>query len=200
MKDVTFQAFGDELVKIAFFQKLRKGFVNTLKEGWHGTPEQVAAGEGQTWFGKGRQIKPGMGRWARRMEEATSLGGLTRALPVGGKSMMLLGTGLMAQQAMRPVDPTGQERSRAERMTGLVGNTVGGLLGSSVGNRFGALGSMAGGVLGGMAGEKVISAPFAAARKHRQAAQQAQPYNFGNALANDTSLTSRAIGAGENWY
>lgn len=169
MKDVTFQAFGDELVKIAFFQKVRKGFVNAMKEGWQGTKENP-----QTWFGKGREIKPGMGRFGRMAEEATSLGGLTRALPVGGKSMMLLGTGLMAQQAMRPVDPSGQERSRAERLSGLAGNTMGGLVGSTIGNRLmpGMIGSMAGGMIGGGLGEKVLSAPFAAVRNHRLAAQQ----------------------------
>lgn len=200
MNAPTFQAFGSELVKIAFYQRLKKGFINTLKEGWHGTPGNEA-----TWFGKGRQITPGMGRGARMMEEATSLGGLTRALPVGAKSMMLLGTGLMAREALKKEDPTGHQRSRTERMTGLAGNTVGGLVGSAVGNRVmpGMIGSLGGGILGGLAGEKILSAPFAAARRHRMAQQQQtpqQPYNLAAAANDPTSLTARTLGVGENWY
>lgn len=174
MHDALISAFSDELVKIAVFQKLRQGFVNTLKEGWHGTPGNEA-----TWFGQGRQIRPGMGPWARRFEELTSLGGATKALPVGGKSMMLLGTGLMAREALRPVDPSGQQRSRTERLSGLAGNTVGGLVGSALGNRFrpGLIGSMAGGMIGSAVGEKMTASPFAAMRHHRMGLQQqaAQP-------------------------
>lgn len=177
LSGTTFLAFGDELVKIAFYQTLRNGFVNALKEGWHGSPEQIAAGEGATWFGKGRQIKPGMGRWARMGEEMASLGGATRVLPIGAKSMMALGTGVMAQQALKPVDPSGQGRSRTERLTGLGANTVGGLIGSAIGNRIspGLVGSVAGGALGGMGAEKLVASPFAAARRRRMAQMQQQP-------------------------
>lgn len=170
MNDQTFLAFGDELTKIAFFQKVRSGFVNALKEGWHGTKENP-----QTWFGRGREIRPGMSRFGRTMEEFTSLGGLTRALPVGPKSMMLLGTGLMAREALRPVDPTGQERSRPERLTGLAGNTVGGLVGSALAQRAAPkswVAPMLGGIAGGMVGERALAAPFRAARQHRLAQQQ----------------------------
>jgi hypothetical protein len=174
----SFLAFGDELVKIAFYQKVRQGFVNAMKEGWHGSPEQIAAGDGATWFGRGRQIKPGMGRGARMLEEATSLGGATRALPIGAKSMMAVGTGLMARSALSPVDQSGQNRSRAERVTGLAANTVGGLVGSALGNRIrpGMMGSIVGGGLGGLAAEKLVTAPFAAFRKHP--AQQQMPANY----------------------
>lgn len=172
MTEQTFSAFGDELTKIAFFQKLRNGFVSALKEGWTGTKENP-----QTWFGQGRQIKPGMGRGARMWEEFSSLGGATKALPVGGKSMMLLGTGMMAREALRRQDPTGQERSRTERMTGLAGNTVGGLLGSTLAMRAAPksfLAPMLGGIAGGMVGERVTAAPFKALRQHRMAQQQQQ--------------------------
>jgi hypothetical protein len=171
MNELVIEAFSDELVKIAFFQKARAGIMGALKEGWHGTPGNEA-----TWFGRGRELRPGMGRGAKMMEEATSLGGATKALPIGGKSMMLLGTGLMAQQAMRPVDPSGQNRSRTERMTGLAGNTVGGLLGSAVGNRIrpGLLGSAVGGIMGAGLAEKTVTAPFAALRGHRMGMQQQQ--------------------------
>lgn len=166
MNDVTIQAFSDELVKIALFQGVKNGFVNTLREGWHGSLDPNSP-DRTTWFGKGRQISPGSGRVARMAEEMSSLGGATKALPVGGKSMMALGTGLMAREALRPVDPTGQNRSRAERLSGLAANTVGGLVGSAFGTRLrpGLLGSLGGGLVGGLAAEKLVTAPFAMARQ-----------------------------------
>lgn len=178
MNGTTFKAFGDELVKIAFFQKVRNGFTQALKEGWHGTPEQIAAGDGASWFGKGRQIKPGMGRGGRMLEEFSSLGGATRALPIGSKTMMAVGTGLMAREALRPVDATGQGRSRPERVTGLVGNTVGGLVGSAIGNRIrpGLAGSVIGGLAGGYGAEKLVTAPFSMARRRNQMSQPQPQY------------------------
>ena len=176
MNSNTFAAFGDELTKIAFFQKLRSGFVNALKEGWHGTPESPS-----TWMGEGMKTHPGMSYPGKAWQQFSSLGGLTKALPVGAKSLMLLGTGLMARDALKPVDPTGRERSRTERLTGLAGNTVGGLVGSAVGNRIapGFMGTIGGGIIGGMAGEKLVAAPFAAHRAGLQQraaqAQQMQP-------------------------
>lgn len=171
MNDQTFSAFGDELTKIAFYQKMRTGFVNALKEGWHGTKDNP-----QTWLGQGEKITPGMGRAGRAVERFTSLGGLTKALPVGGKSLMLLGTLGAARQAMRPVDPTGHDRSRSERVTGLAGNTVGGLVGSALAMKAmpgsGILAPMLGGMAGGMVGERLVTSPFRLARSHRAAQQQ----------------------------
>lgn len=180
MNAQTFLAFGDELTKLAFFKKLQNGFVNALKEGWHGTKDNP-----QTWMGQGRVITPGMGRGARMMEEATSLGGLTKALPIGSKSMMMLGTGLMARDAMRAQDPSGHQRSRTERMTGLAGNTVGGLIGSTLASRAlpgsRLLAPIAGGVAGGMLGEKMVTAPWRHARQQpmAQPAQQQMPNQQG---------------------
>ncbi len=159
MNDHTFRSFGDELTKIAFFQTMRNGFMNALKEGWHGTKENP-----QTWFGQGRQVTPGMSRAGRMWEEFSSLGGLTRALPVGSKSMMVLGTGLMARDALRRQDPSGQERSRAERVSGLAGNTVGGLVGSALLSKAlpqsKLLAPIVGGIAGGMVGEKATTLPW----------------------------------------
>jgi hypothetical protein len=177
MNDKTFEAFGDELTKIAFFQKVRNGFMSALKEGWGGTTENP-----QTWMGQGRKMAPGMGRAGRMWEDFSSLGGATRGLPLGSKSMMLLGTGLMARDALRRQDPSGQERSRTERMTGLAGNTVGGLVGSALASRAmpksRLLAPILGGIAGGMAGEKVLSSPFRAAREHRMVAQQQVPQQY----------------------
>ncbi len=166
--DVTIQAFSDEIIKIALLQGVRNGFVNTLKEGWHGSLDPKSP-DRLTWFGKGRQISPGSGRIARMAEEMSSLGGATRALPVGGKTLMTIGTGLMARDALRPVDPTGQNRSRAERLSGLTANTVGGLVGAAFGARLhpGLLGSLGGGLIGGQAAEKLVTAPFSAIRQRR---------------------------------
>jgi hypothetical protein len=183
----SFEAFGDELIKIAFFKRLQKGFTDALSEGWHGIgPEDSITRN--TWMGKGRQIKPAidpttgvrnqLSRSNRLWEEASSLGGLTRALPVGAKSMIAGTTGLMALQALRKQDPSGQERSRPERLTGLAANTVGGLAGSAaamrlLGSRGGALGAIAapmvGGMLGGHLAEQTVTTPFRAARAARPA-------------------------------
>lgn len=178
MDDATVQAFSDELVKIALFQEARKGLVDTMKEGWHGSLDPTSP-DRTSWFGKGRQIRPGMGRFGRMAEEMTSLGGATRALPVGAKTMMAVGTGLMARDAVRPQDPTGQNRSRTERVTGLAANTMGGLVGSAIGNRLhsGLLGSVAGGYAGGLAAEKLVTSPFAAFRRNRPPGAQAPQYN-----------------------
>lgn len=172
MNETTFLAFGDELVKIAFFQTVRNGFTSALKEGWHGTTN-----EKNTWFGKGRQITPGMSRLSRMGEEFTSLGGATKALPVGAKSLMALGTYSAARQALNPVDSTGLQRSRTERLGGLAGNTTGGLIGSAIGNRLmpGMLGSIGGGIIGGKIGEGIATSPFKLLRGNKNQPMQS-PY------------------------
>jgi hypothetical protein len=127
----------------------------------------------------------------RIWQEASSLGGLTKALPIGGKGMMAIGTGFMARDALKRNDPSGQERSRTERATGLAANTVGGLVGSSLGmralgGRGGMWGMMAGGILGGTLAEKAVTAPFRALRRraappqaaYGQPAQYSQPVQY----------------------
>ena len=165
MNAQTFAAFGDELTKIAFYQKVSGAFMNLLREGWHGPANNPELKN--TWFGQGRVIKPGMSPVARTMEEATSLGGLTKVLPVGAKSLTAVGTALAAHQAMQHFDPSGQERSRAERLSRLGGNVGGGLVGAAIAGRMmpgSLLGNIGGSLIGGYLGEKVTSAPFAAAR------------------------------------
>lgn len=178
MNSQTLSSFRDELIKIA-------GVMDYLHTGWHGTEQSP-----QTWFGQGRQVKPvanaasatgrsQMGRFGRAAEEVTSLGGLTRALPVGNKSLMLLGTGVMAHQALQKQDPTGQERSRAERLSGLAGNTLGGLVGAGMaakhfpGSRF--IAPLVGGIGGSILGEKALSAPFRRQAPPAAGYQQQQP-------------------------
>lgn len=176
MNSRTFQAFGEELTKIAFLKTIRNGFTQAVKDGWHGTKAQQAAGMGQTWFGKGRQIKPGMSNNARRLEELTSLGGLTRLMPVGNKAMMAMGTAMMAREAIRPDDPTGQQRSVPERVSALAGDTIGGLAGAGLAARLAPGSNLIAPLVGTMAGShfgrKVTTAPWA--HKHQQPEQQPQ--------------------------
>lgn len=99
------------------------------------------------------------------------------------KGLMLLGTGLMAKDAIKPVDASGMERSRSERLTGLAGNTIGGMAGSSAMLRLmpnrPVMGGIVGGIAGGMLGEQLVTKPWARHRADRIAAQrrayQAQP-------------------------
>lgn len=192
MSTPSFQSFGDEMVKIAFARRVIKGFTNALHEGWHGVGPEDAVTR-NSWMGKGRQIVPvpdpktGLSKvplGSRVMEEVTSLGGLTKALPVGAKSMLVGTTAAMALQAMHRKDPTGMERSRSERLIGLGANTVGGLAGSAAamkalkgrGGFVGAIAApMVGGMLGGHLAEKAVTTPFRAARAARPAYQVQQP-------------------------
>lgn len=192
----SFDSFGNELVKIAFFKRLTKGFTSALSEGWHGVGPEGAITR-NTWMGKGRQIKPTvnpatgarsqLSRGNRLTEEVTSLGGLTKALPVGTKTMIAIPTAMMAANALKKHDASGQERSRSERLVGLGANTVGGLAGSALamkalkgrGGMFGAIAApMAGGLLGGALAEKTVTSPFRAARAARPSpvSQEPRPY------------------------
>ncbi len=197
----SFDSFKDELVKIALFQRVTTGFSNALKEGWHGTGP-VGSDTRNTWFGKGsNDLRPSYdpNKWGgshmpispnqvaaghrfrpttgtRFKEQLFSLGGLTKALPIGAKSMMAASTAMMAAQALKKEDPTNQERSRAERLSGVAANTVGGLVGSSLAlkafkGRGGGLGAIAapliGGGLGALAAEKVVTSPFRRTRTTR---------------------------------
>ena len=75
---------------------------------------------------------------------------------------MVAGTGLAAKDALKDKDPTGRERSKTERVSRLVGGTLGGMAGVSLGSRLGRgfAGPMLGGIGGSILGEKVVSLPF----------------------------------------
>lgn len=183
----SFLAFGDELVKIAMLQKIRKGFEDAMSTGWHGYGPENSATR-QTWMGMGKlpeaeRAAQGMGRFGRAVDTATSLGGATKYLPVGAKSLMALGTYSQAKSALNPQDPTGQGRSRTERVVGLAGNTLGGLAATGAllnrarksgapigGGKMLAL-NLLGGIGGGILGEKLVTAPW---RNSRAAYQQHQ--------------------------
>lgn len=160
ISSITRAAFADELEKIAGI-KTELGHI--IRAGWHGTAKNP-----QRWLGEGMKITPGMSRMGRLAEGAMSLGGATKYLPVGGKSMALLGTAAMAPTALAKEDPTGHGKTRTERTLGLVGNTLGGLAASGamihrgIGN---PLALAAGGIIGGVGGERLLTTPFALARR-----------------------------------
>lgn len=188
----TLNAFADELVKIASSadavaqtvvnqvnerQGLRAKALDALRTGWHGTGPEGSPTR-MTWMGQGlapAETRAQMGPIGKAFDTATSLGGATKYLPVGAKSMMALGTAMMLPQVLSKEDPTGQDRSRLERGTGFAANTVGGLAGAGAlaktqfGKKHPLLGSLLGGIGGGLAAEKVVTAPFKALRNRREA-------------------------------
>lgn len=171
MSSVDFSSFGDEFIKIAFIKKLSNAFMNVLREGWHGTKESP-----NKWLGEGRSLSPSYA--GRAWQEASSLGGMTRVLPVGAKSMMLIGTGAMIPSTLTKTDPTGQQRSRTERVVGLAGNTIGGLAGSVIGSRLSPrFGGIVGGIGGGILAEKALTKPFANSRQQAQSPTMAEGVN-----------------------
>lgn len=171
MNSYSFLAFGDELTKIAFYNKLVSGFKNVLNDGWNGTPQNpVSSLPGGGWTGTGPQITKDMGRAGEAWQHVSSLGGLTKKLPVGIKSLQLAGTAAQLPGALSAQDRAGLGRSRTERVTGLVGNTIGGLAGAGLAARLGhhgLAGNLIGGMAGAIGGEKLVTAPWSVARRLR---------------------------------
>lgn len=117
----SFLAFTAEITKTA-------GLIGTLKhwtrEGWHnpmggGVPQANAAPAGSFsarhpgWMGSSK-------RWGK--------------IPVGMKSMTVGMTALQLPGALKTEDPSGQGKSRAERVADLGGQTVGGLTAAGAAN------------------------------------------------------------------
>ena len=199
MNSVTMRAFRDEMTKIAILDYVG----NAVRTGWHGPDASTTHGRAllrndpeleQTWLGHGRidKIKePGtaaravgaakyksMGRAGKAFENVMSLGGATKHLPVGAKPLMALSTATMLPGAVSKEDPSGQGRSRAERISGLVGSTAGGLFGVGAmlnSGKFGPTASnFAGGIGGSMLGERLFTAPWRHRRERMQAMQAQQ--------------------------
>lgn len=151
----TLFGFRDELEKIAGLE----GLGNALRSvpGHLGTALKAGWNESGGWMGAGK---------------------LTSKLPVGGKSLAVLGTAAQLPGALSKEDPSGQSRTRAERLTGLTGNILGGLAATGAIARTGLgqaalrthplLTNLVAGVGGGLIGEKLLAAPFSHARKAEQ--------------------------------
>lgn len=193
--DTSINAFGDELAKIAGMlgnmgQTMRK-WVST---GWNkpaGMWEKAVHTEGQnkgkkildaagkqvwherpdaTWMGRGVSKEPGIHRF----------GDITRALPVGDKSIVTGITAMSAPAALKKEDPEGIGRSRAERVSGLTGGTVGSLMGMGAMAHLpmkglGITRSIVGGLGGGIIGERMATGPFRRARAELPPVQEASP-------------------------
>ena len=135
------------------------GFSNPLrglKEGWNYGGQVMKGGKltyetasklpGKGWLGVGKQ---GEGAW----ETATSLGGATKYLPVGPKALTVGFAATELPAAVAEEDPTGEGRSRAERIGNFAGNLGGGLIGAPHGMSGSVAGSMLGSYAGGKAGK-----------------------------------------------
>lgn len=108
-----------------------------------------ATGRFQGWMGAGREAASG--RAGKAFETVSSLGGLTRYLPVGPKSLTVGFGALGANNALKKEDPAGQGRSRTERIGSLIGGTAAGIAGGNMG----ILGSMATGIAGDYVGGRI---------------------------------------------
>ncbi len=188
MRAATLRAFRHELTKLALvadpYELPQPGLRGAWDAGWHGLGPKGSSSR-QTWTGQGLATpaeRVGMGRVGRALDTVSSLGGLTKYLPVGTKTLMVAGTALQAKDALKPEDPTGQDRSRTERLTGVGGGFVGGVLGTGAllrtgwGRKHPFLSNLIGGVGGSLAGERVVTTPWHGAhvRARRQAALQQQ--------------------------
>lgn len=169
MNPKTLISFVDEMVKISEFDKtaagrqlinasrmkrgveamkrLGKKGVKSIREGW----EYGSDIPGHGWLGAGYQAPKDAGLLHKGFEGVTSLGGLTKYLPVGPKSMTLGFTAASLPGALRKEDPSGEGRSRVERMGGVLGGTVAGLAGA----RTGIIPSVAIGMAGDYAGSRL---------------------------------------------
>lgn len=119
-----------------------KGFtrpVQAVKKGWH-EGGWTQAQEANTMLRQGKTVGSLGQKWAKGK-------GVGKYLP-GNKALTLASTAMMAPSAFKKEDPSGQGKSRTERIGALAGNTVGGLIGAP----YGFSGSIAGSVLGEVGG------------------------------------------------
>lgn len=103
--------------------------VLTMKKGW----QYGSNVPGKGWLGTGAQITPGMGRLGRGFEHVTSLGGATKYLPVGSKSLTVAGGLASLSEGLPKEDPQHKGRSRVERLSGSVLGTAAGIAASPLG-------------------------------------------------------------------
>jgi hypothetical protein len=219
IEETTFNAFSDELKKIAGLADIAKGVGRWAKTapkwiqtGWekpvglyekatHEVPQMVAgknvmkkvplkneAGEqvwhnrpDATWMGRGNG--PQDAPWKDRT-------GVTKYLPVGDKAIYTGLTAAALPGAMKKEDPQGAGRSRAERVSGLAGSTLGALAGMGAAAHLpmkglGITRSIIGGLGGSLLGERMATSPFRHSRKAEMPAvapQQVAPPPVGGAV------------------
>jgi hypothetical protein len=182
MNIITYNAFVDEMEKIAagavnlravgdVAKRGGKRVLDAVREGWHAGADVPGRG----WLGTGYQASPTDSRLHKVIEGVTSLGGTTKYLPVGPKALTVGFTGLALPGAIKKEDPTGEGKSRLERVGSLAGGTVAGLASAKMGLipalAIGAGGDIAGGTIGRVLSprRRVLQAP------PPEAAQQVAP-------------------------
>ena len=156
MNSISYQAFGDELTKIAVLGTIARGFGTALKAGWHGTPGDKVGklGKGLTVLQAGL-MTPGVaakedpaGAGRSRLERGLEAGGnLTGGLAGGGAGALAAGS-LAKRFKMRP--------------GGLGQNIASGVLGTALG------------VGGSIGASKLLSAPSRMMRERKQRLRMAQ--------------------------
>lgn len=123
-------------------------FRNALATGWHGN----------------KDLPGGINRWYGK----TNIGKLPIYYP-GAKTMTSLFTAMQLPDALAKEDPTGQGRSRAERLAvlgaGQIGNLAGGsLINKNLGSTMNSIAPMVTGMAGQYLAEGAASIPFKAFR------------------------------------
>jgi hypothetical protein len=150
---------GDLVNTLAAFTRPLK----SLKEGWNyggeivrdGVKKYAPASEvpGKGWLGVGKQLTPDADVISRVGENITTLGGATKYLPVGPKSLTVGIGAATLPGAVSAEDQTGEGRSRTERIGRWAGNMAGGLIGAPHGLPGALGGSVIGEQLGGAPGK-----------------------------------------------
>jgi hypothetical protein len=156
MKSSILQAFRDEMESIlgqektaAFMADVGNKILTTMRSGWNYGSENPGGG----WLGEGMKLE-GKGGIGRAYERAITLNGLTRHLPVGPKALTVGFTAASLPGALKKEDPSGQGKSRAERLGSLAGSTIGGIaMAHSIPGSLGA--GIAGDYIGGKIGRLV---------------------------------------------
>jgi len=186
--DTTIDAFGDELAKISgMIGNMGKAITQSVRTGWNkplGLWEKAKHVEGPL-KGKGVMDAAGKQVWKKR-PDATFMGQgkYTKYLPIGDKAINSAVIASGVPGAVAKEDPQGAGRSRAERISGLAGGTIGMLAGQGAMSHIpikglGITRSIVGGLGGGIIGERMATGPFRRARAEMppvpQAEQSQQP-------------------------
>jgi hypothetical protein len=152
-KKAMYDAFSDELEKVAagFLMDVGGKIINSVKAGWNASSHLPGKG----WLGQGYNPAADAGTLGKAFEGVTSLGGATKYLPVGQKSLTLGFGGLDMANASKKEDPMGEGRSRAERFGGAIGGTLTGLGTAHLGFAKGMAASIAGSYGGSLAGRAI---------------------------------------------
>lgn len=169
MNPTMLAAFEDELEKIAlaktaFMANVGTKIVHTVKpalkagadlmrKGWNTGGNQTGRFKG--WMGAGKEISATTGTAGKIYENVSTLGGLTKHLPVGPKALTVGFGALQAKDALKKEDPSGQGRSRAERLGSTIGGTAAGIAGGAMGIPGAIATGIAGDYLGGRAGRLI---------------------------------------------